>query len=114
MKKMTYVGAMLILPVIAAGYLLYSLENYGRVVHSDASVMVTLVALICALFEYAIWAKSRKWHFAYTVIALLAAVVLVVVIYTAEKIPFCVECDHVTAEDLGFLTRWITPMETAQ
>lgn len=114
MKKMVCGGAMLILPVIAAGYLLYSLENYGRVVHSDASMMVTLVALICAFFEYAIWARCRKRHFAYTAIALLAAVVLVIVIYIAGKIPFCVEYDHVTAEDLGFLTRWIAPMETAQ
>ena len=112
MKNVIRGCVMLLLPEIAAAYLLYSLETYGRVVHSDASTAVSLIALICTFIEFKIWRKVRKQLKAFTVIAILAAVVLIGVMYVAGKIPFCVECDQVTADDLGFLTHWITPLET--
>ena len=114
MKNVVRWCVMLLLPVSAAAYLLYSLETYDRVVHSDASTAVSLIAMICAFIEYKLWRRGRKQHKAFTVIAIFAAMVLIGVMYVAGKIPFCVECDQVTADDLGFLTHWITPMEGYQ
>lgn len=111
MKNVVRLCIMLLIPAIAAAYLFYALETYDRVVHSDVSASVSLAALLCAFIEFILWRKSRKQHKACTIIALFAAVILIGVLYIARKIPFCVECDQVTADDLGFLTHWITPME---
>lgn len=111
MRNVIRCCVMLLLPVIAAAYLLFALETYDRVVHSDIGAEVFLVALVCAFIEFMIWRKVCKQHKAFTVIAIFAAAVFLGVMYIAGKIPFCVECDQVTADDLGFLTRWITPLE---
>ena len=50
----------------------------------------------------------RKNRFS-TAIWIASTVVLAFVLYTGSRIPFCVECDQVTAEDLGFLIHWIRP-----
>lgn len=111
MKNAFRLCIMLILPFIAAACLLFALETYDSVVHSNAGATVSLITLFCAFVEFMLWRKGQQQHKAYTIIALFAAVILVGVFYVAEKIPFCVECDQVTADDLGFLTHWITPLE---
>lgn len=100
---------MILLPLTALGYLYYSLETYYRTVHSDAGFLVGLHALGCIAVNFILWLKMRKKGKAFSVIAALSLLVLAFVLYTAEKIPFCVECDQVTAQDLGFLIHWIKP-----
>lgn len=100
---------MILLPITALGYLYYSLETYNQVVHNESGFFVCIYAFACMMAEATMWMLSRKKGTRYTVIALIALVILLFVWYVGEKIPFCVECDHVTAEDLGFLTYWITP-----
>ena len=101
---------MIILPLSALGFLFYSLETYHKTVHSDAGFTVGLHALGCMAVNIILWLKMRKKGKAFSIIAAFSLVALAFVLYTAEKIPFCVECDQVTADDLGFLIHWITPI----
>ena len=102
---------MLLLPCLAALNLHNALENYHAVVHNDSAFLVQALCLICAVAEFVIWKRNRKKHCAYTVFLAIALALLAVVFHIGGKIPFCVECDRVTAEDLGFLTKWITPID---
>ncbi|MBE5774566.1 MAG: hypothetical protein E7337_11625 [Clostridiales bacterium] len=113
MKRYFHWIILLILPVLAAIDLYYELENYGRVTHSDAALAVQLAVFVCMVLVFIIWKKNRKEHWLYTVLAVFSFVMLAVIGHIGGKIPFCVECDHVTAEELGFLTHWITPWESA-
>ena len=100
---------MVLMPVLALGYLYYSLETYHRVVHSDAGFLVGACALGCIVVNFILWLKNRRKGKLFSIIAVFSLLVLAFVLYTAEKIPFCVECDQVTAQDLGFLIHWIKP-----
>ena len=104
-------AVMILLPVTALGLLYYCLETYTKTVHNDSGFFVGAYALICIAVNIILWAKNRKKGREYTVIAAVSLVLLIGVLIIAEKIPFCVECDQVTKEDLGFLTHWIPPLE---
>ena len=52
---------------------------------------------------------SLKKFFAIFFLCLIPLAMLAFVFYVGNKIPFCVVCEEVTAEDLGFLTHWISP-----
>ena len=49
--------------------------------------------------------RRRRWSMAAFQAASLLALIAVLALYM--KIPLCPECDHTTAEDLGFLIKWI-------
>jgi len=102
---------MILLPLSALGLLYYSLETYTRTVHNDSGFLVGAHAIGCIAVTAVLWLKLRKKGKKFTVIAAISLAVLAFVLIVAEKIPFCVECDQVTKEDLGFLTYWIPPMD---
>ena len=110
-RKIICLIIMILLPLTALGYLYYSLETYHRVVHSDAGFLVGAHAAGCLIINFILWLKNRKQGRIFSVIAAAMLVLLIFVLWVASKIPFCVECDQVTAEDLGFLTHWITPVD---
>ncbi len=98
-----------ILPLSACGLLWYALETYGEVVHNESGFVVCLYAAIAVAISTEIWQKHRTGHRAVTVLWIMALCLLAFVFYVGKKIPFCVVCDGVTAEALGFLTHWISP-----
>lgn len=102
---------MILLPLTALGLLYFCLETYTQTVHNDSSTIIGLHALGCIAVNFILWLKSRRCGKIFSIIAFFSLILLVFVLWVAGKIPFCVECDQVTQEDLGFLTRWIPPFE---
>ena len=111
-KQLIRWSVMAFLPIAAIAYLFYCLETYDFVVHNDSGFAVQALSLLFMLVEFILWRKGRRQHRAYTVVAVICALLLAAVFYVGGKIPFCVECDQITAEDLGFLQYWIRPMES--
>lgn len=109
-KRLACWSVMAFLPLAAITYLFYCLETYNLVVHNDSGFAVQALSLFFMLVEFILWRKKRKQYRAYTVIAVISTFLLAAVFYVGGKIPFCVECDRITAEDLGFLQYWIQPM----
>lgn len=92
----------------------YELENYHM--HSQSGDLTVLLSVIGMAFNARMLfvniraaVEKEKLYVSWAVIlcAVLSMVVCVGVYIIAEKIPHCVECDHITAEELGFLSRWI-------
>ena len=104
--------AMILIPLTALGLLYYCLETYTRFVHNDSGTFVGAYTILCMAANIILWVKNRRKGKIFTVIAAVSLLLLAGVLLISGKIPFCVECDQVTAEDLGFLTRWIPPMDT--
>ena len=69
-----------------------------------------LASLITGFLYY----KNKDSFKAYKYVFGACAVVLILVFYLGNKIPFCVECDQTTAKDLGILTYWIKPIDSYQ
>ena len=105
MKKYTAYALFLILPLSALLFLLYCLETYT--VHHDTNFYVCLYSIFALAAVTFLWRSTKITLSHSTTIWVLAAAVLVFVFYTASKIPLCPVCDRTTAEDLGFLIRWI-------
>ena len=110
-RKMICLMTMIFLPLTALGLLYYCLETYSQTVHNDSGFIIGLHAVGFLIINFILWLKNRKQGRIFSVIAALSLLLLIFVLFVAEKIPFCVECDRVKAEDLGFLTHWITPMD---
>lgn len=102
---------MILLPITALLYLYYILETYTQTVHNECGFFVSAYAVACLIALMILFLKSRKKGIRYAVVAALSLLVLLFVLCIAEKIPFCVQCDQVTAEELGFLTYWIPPCD---
>lgn len=98
-----------IIPLSALALTLYCLETYYEVVHSEASILVCGYSVLAFAVSTLIWYRMKTVSRCSTVIWIVSTIVLVFVFYVGSKIPFCVVCDHVTAEDLGFLIHWIQP-----
>ena len=110
MKKQIFSTTLLcLIPISALALTLYCLETYDQVVHNESGLLVCAYGLLSLLICTRIWLRARKENRYMTLFFLLAAAVLVFVVYVGTKIPFCVVCDRVTAEDLGFLIHWIQP-----
>ena len=90
--------------------LFHALETYNEVVHNEASFYVTAYAIAAIVISTIIWRKNRIARKHLSVVWFLSLLIMGFVYYAGNKIPFCVECDHVTAEDLGFLIHWIQPI----
>ena len=110
-RKIICLMIMILLPLTALGLLYYCLETYSQTVHNDSSFIIGLHAIGCLIINFILWLKNRKQGRIFSAIAAATLVLLIFVLWVASKIPFCVECDQVTAEDLGFLTCWITPID---
>lgn len=108
-KQFVPVLLLCLIPISALALTLYCLETYDQVVHNESGLLVCGYSLLAFLICTCIWLRVRKSNRHLTAIWFLAAAVLVFVFYMGTKIPFCVVCDQVTAEDLGFLIHWIQP-----
>lgn len=102
-----------VLPLSAVALALYSLENYHNTVHNDASFYVCLYCVAAFVVSTVVWRYAKKHNRGASVLWCISAAVLGFVFYVGSKIPFCVVCDRITAEDLGFLTHWIQPENIA-
>ncbi len=102
---------MILLPLTALGLLYYCLETYAQTVHNDSGFLLGMHAAGCIAVNFILWLKNRREGKIFSIVAVFSLLALAFTLYVAEKIPFCVECDHVTAEELGFLTYWITPID---
>lgn len=109
MKKPLPIIIQCLLPLSAVAYLLYCLETYESVVHNDCTFYIWGYCFFAFIFSLVLWLNNRKTQKYSTLIFIPSSFILCGVIYVANKIPFCVVCDHVTAEDLGFLIHWIKP-----
>ncbi len=110
MKKRLSIACLCLLPLSAAAYLLYSLETYYRWVHNDSGFWVCAYCLFAFFISLVLWEKNKAAGKHVTCIFLVSVAILAGVYYVGTRIPFCVECDHVTAEELGFLKHWIKPI----
>lgn len=97
------------IPISALALVLYCLETYYAVVHNESSLLVCGYCIIAFIVSTFIWCRIKKTNKRSTVIWIISTAALVFTFYVGSKIPFCVVCDQVTAEDLGFLIHWIQP-----
>lgn len=109
MNKRTAYILFLALPLSALLFLLYCLETYT--VHHDTEFFVCVYSIIALAACTFLWLLTKSTVPHSTTHWLLSTAVLVFVFYAASKIPLCPVCDKTTAEDLGFLIRWI-PLDT--
>lgn len=100
------------IPLSALALVFYCLETYNEAVHNESSFFVCGYSVIAFIISTLIWHRTKKTNRGATVTWIISAVVLMLVFYVGSKIPFCVVCDRVTAEDLGFLIHWIQPEGT--
>ena len=97
------------IPLSALGLLLYCLETYNDAVHNESGFFICCYCVLGLIISTILWCCIRKRIGPATVIWIISTIILVFVFYVGWKIPFCVVCDRVTAEDLGFLIHWIQP-----
>ena len=105
MKKQTAYILLLAPSLLALLFLFYCLETYTA--HTDTAFYVCLYCIIALAVSVFVWQRSKAALPHATAIWVSAAAILIFVLFTAAKIPFCTVCDRTTAEDLGFLIRWI-------
>lgn len=108
-KKILPLFFLCAIPLSALALTLYCLETYDRVVHNDASIFVCGYSILAFFVSLPFWLVAKKTTRWATAVWIVSTAILAFVFYVGMKIPFCVVCDHVTAEDLGFLIHWITP-----
>ncbi len=90
----------------------WELENYHMHYGTGTLTWICAAIGICingyTLFKN-IRAAVRKGSVSISEIicSLISLIVCIAVCIVANKIPSCVECDHITSEELGFLSRWI-------
>ena len=110
-KRIPLIAALCALPLLGGIWLLHCLETYNATpAHSNSAGFISVYCLAAIISAAIIWWKNRKFGKIVTVVWLLSTLILLFVLLTCERIPFCVECDHTTAEDLGFLIHWIKPL----
>lgn len=100
-----------LLTLSAAALLLYELETYYEVTHNEAAFTVCFYTVQAALITGLLLYKYQNAFKAYKYVCGACMVILVFVFFLGNRIPFCVECDQTTAEELGILKYWIKPIE---
>lgn len=97
------------LPLSAVLVAFYCLTTYDLTVHNESSLTVCgfcIIAFIVSTIMYFFVNYQSRYS---PLIYLGSIAVLAFVFYVGSKIPFCVVCEGITEEDLGFLSFWITP-----
>lgn len=110
MRKILPIFLLCVIPISALALVFRCLETYYETVHNESSFLVCSYSIIAFAVSTFIWFRVKKANRYSTPIWILSAMILVFVFYVGSKIPFCVVCDGVTAEDLGFLIHWIQPV----
>ena len=107
MKNKAVLIILHMLPIFLLVFLLYKLYTYTP--HTDTPLLVCFLALLAFTVSTILWLRIRKACPQSTVVWLVSTAVLLFVFYTGSKIPFCMECDRITPEELDFLRHWIKP-----
>lgn len=110
MKRFFALFFLCVIPLAMLGNLYVSLETYNEVTHNECGFLLCVESIVAFVICTVIARCNRRRGRAIRIAWIASALVLAFVFYVGNKIPFCVECDQVTAEDLGFLTHWITPI----
>ena len=106
------------LAVLAPLILWYELEHYYA--HSDVGSLSEMISMagigvgvwmLYTNIKAAVKKETHKLGWAAVGCAALAIAVCIAVYSVAVRIPHCVECDHITTEELGFLSHWISGMD---
>ncbi len=104
--------------VLSPLILWYELEHYHM--HYNTGFLTELLSMIGMVFngwmlyvhgKAAVRKEKHKFSWAVMGCAVLALAVCIAVYSVAVRIPTCVECDHITTEELGFLSHWISGMD---
>ena len=110
----TAIAFALLTPLI----LWYELENYHM--HYNTGFLTELISMIGIVVngwrlyvqgKAAARKEKQKISWGVIVCAVLSLAVCIAAYSVAVKIPTCVECDHITTEELGFLSRWISGID---
>lgn len=101
----------ILLTLSAIAFLIYNLETYYKIAHDEESALVCIYTIFVALITGLIYVKKRNSFRIYTLIYVVCAILLFFVLILGRKIPFCVECEQTTAQELGILRFWIKPFE---
>lgn len=111
-KSMKLVWTAIIFALLMPLLLWYELENYHM--HYGTGMLTSLCTLVGICINAYTFIKNiraavkkKSPNLAEMICSLIALIVCIAVFAAAQKIPVCVECDHLTSEDLGFLSRWI-------
>lgn len=109
MKRFFALFFLCVIPLAMLGNLYVSLETYNEITHNECGSILCVEAavafVLCTVIAFCNRLRGRAIRIAW----IASALVLAFVFYVGNKIPFCVVCEQVTAEDLGFLTHWILP-----
>jgi len=96
-------------PISAIALALYYLETYNNIVHNECGLLICIYSAIAFVFSMILYLYLASRNQPPKRLWIISTILLIFVFYVGCKIPFCVECDRVTAEELGFLIYWIKP-----
>lgn len=110
LKKFFAIFFLCAIPLAMLAFLYFNLETYyDEDAHNECGTLLCIDAALAFVTCSVIALCSRRRGKAILITWIASTLVLAFVFYVGSKIPFCVVCDQVTAEDLGFLTHWISP-----
>ena len=75
---------------------------------TDGMMPVLISVLSLGFMAYAVFTLVRRRRWAALSVVLVCAAAVSLVLQNAWQIPLCVECQHLTKEDLGWLNRFIS------
>lgn len=110
MKRKMPAIIMCLLPLVAVAYLFYSLETYYSVTHNECGINICIYCAAAFVASFIIWLKTKATRKYMTWIFIISTLILAGVFYVGYRIPYCVVCQGITADKLGFLTHWIVPV----
>ena len=110
LKKFFAIFFLCLIPLAMLALLYFNLETYyDEGAHNECGTLLCIDAAIAFVVCSVIALCNRRRGKAILITWVASTLVLAFVFYVGNKIPFCVVCEEVTAEDLGFLTHWISP-----
>lgn len=109
LKKFFAIFFLCLIPLIMLAFLYFDLETYKEITHNECGAFLCIESALAFVICSVIALCNRRRGKAILITWVASTLVLAFVFYVGNKIPFCVVCEEVTAEDLGFLTHWISP-----
>ncbi len=92
--------------ILPFAYLAYVVTHYRA--HTDDVLWVQSAALFFGVIALFMGIGSVRCQMkARAAASALALVLCLAIMFIAQKIPFCPECDHTTREDVGILSYWL-------
>ena len=109
LKKFFALFFLCLIPLVMLAFLYFDLETYKEITHNECGAFLCIESALAFVVCSVIALCNRRRGKAILITWVASTLVLAFVFYVGNKIPFCVVCEDVTAEDLGFLTHWIAP-----